>query len=111
MKPPAKNPCHWCPFRRTSKAGYLGEAEPLQFITSVHTGMAMPCHITVDYNDPKWQEKLDEAHQCAGSAIYLTHASILPRALPGAASRLPANQPLVFSNHVEFLEHHGGKKR
>lgn len=111
MKPPTKKPCNQCPMRRISAPGWLGSASSQAFIAAVHTGLAMPCHATVDYEDDEWRARLQpghprEARQCAGQAIYLTHCSVLPRPGPLAAIRLPADRGRVFATPQEFLDHH-----
>lgn len=108
MKPPRKNPCRECPMRRQSAPGWTGAATPRELLVGMSSGNAMPCHLTVDYDDPDWQDMLEDARQCTGQAIYLANTCTLPRPSPTPAIRLPADRATVFSNALEFLAHHEG---
>lgn len=70
------------------------------------SGLAMPCHLTVDYDDPAWRDNLEQARQCAGQGIYLANTCTIPRPGEHAAQRLPADRETVFGNALEFLERH-----
>jgi hypothetical protein len=94
--------------RRQSAPGWTGAAIPRELLMGMSSGNAMPCHMTVDYDDSDWKDRLEDARQCSGQAIYLTHTCTIPRPGPSAALRLPADRETVFGNPLEFLEHHEG---
>lgn len=109
MQPPLSKPCRECPFLRTAPNGYLGAATPENFIQStLNTEEGMPCHLTVDYDDPDWLDKLDEAQLCRGSLIFLKNSCKLPRSAAYCAEvqAVPADRETVFANSMEFLKHH-----
>lgn len=103
MKLRHKTSCRECPFRKASLPGYLGEATPEQFIATVHADHEMPCHLTVDYEDPKWKEKLFEDSFCAGSLIYARNVAMMSR---DAKRPTLEKSDGVFASRAEFVEHH-----
>jgi len=119
MIKPTKKPCNECPMRRVSAPGWLGAAEPEEIIDAMGGHgfgtpcNAMPCHLTVDYDDPNWREQLEgsKVRQCSGQAIYLANICKMPR--PGETAVVGTeNHKLVFGNRAEFLAHHNrGSKR
>lgn len=106
LKPCADKPCDKCPMRRKSMPGYLGASTPADFIASVHNDAQMPCHLTVDYEDPDWREQLmnGQARACAGIAIYF--ANICKVSRDPERRRLKPDHKAVFSSPREFLAHH-----
>ncbi len=117
MLKPTNKPCNECPMRRASIPGYTGEATPDQLIDAIgghglHPLHAMPCHKTVDYEDPDWRRQLDapgsKVRQCAGQAIYLANTCKSPKGNEDAVKGKP-DHTLVFSSRTEFMEHHGNQ--
>ncbi len=107
MKPPTPKPCDRCPFRRKSLPGYLGASTPLDFINTTMGDVPMPCHSTVDYEEPDWEDQCTpdgSARHCAGAAIFFANQSKLSR--DRARVRLSADRVGVFSNRIEFLDYH-----
>ncbi len=102
-------PCGECPFRRRSAAGWLGEATPQSFISEISLERPLPCHPTIDYDDPAWLSKWmaqSIGRICAGSLIMSANMGKLPR--DPAFPRLPPDDESVFANHLQFIAHHEG---
>lgn len=104
------NPCKECPFRRTSAAGYLGEAshEPEVFLNSLeHT--PIPCHMIVDWEQAS-DDELEDAcwnNTCVGSLQYLKNQAKLPRnPRYDKLVREALKNPDVFTWKIEFINHH-----
>ncbi len=103
-------PCKACPWRRTSAKGWLGNSTTLEFLSQAEHAPRMPCHCTIDYDDPNWKEtQLGSSPRCAGHAAYLRNRCKLPhdpelRALCEFVGR----RDDVFTSPDEFVEHHGG---
>lgn len=104
MKADRKKPCAGCPWRRVSINGWLGDETPEGFVREAHGDGLMPCHRTVDYEDPDWMETLDGAQQCAGMAIYRANVCKNPR--HPRALRLEPDRENVFATPQEFIDHH-----
>ena len=51
------SPCGKCPFRRASLPGWLGRATPESFIVEISMERPLPCHPTIDYEDPAWLQR------------------------------------------------------
>lgn len=109
MKADLKSPCDQCPFRRKSIPGWLGADTPENFIETTMADYPMPCHSTVDYEDPGWFENLDEAQACAGALVFFANLCKLSR--DPKRPKLPADHEWVFSRPEEFLEHHNGRAK
>ena len=102
-------PCDQCPFRRKSPAGWLGAATPASFIVEISMERPLPCHPTIDYDDPNWLEKWNRqeiGRICAGSLIMAANMCKRPR--DPEFPRLPRDASAVFATHLEFIEHHDG---
>ena len=106
-----KKPCNDCPFRRNAAQGWLGAAEPAWFVESAladytYYGFA-PCHQTVNYEDPEWDMKLDQAESCVGALQFAANCGKSPRDPDRAEAVAKAGKnPDVFSNPNDFIEHH-----
>jgi len=86
------SPCHDCPWRRNSIAGWLGsEQTPEDWIASAHGETQVECHI-------------HHPAQCAGVSIYRANMCKMPR-FPQIL-RLKADRENVFATPFEFIEHH-----
>lgn len=85
--------CSDCPFARHSIQGWLGSMSADEWLNAAHGEATADCHITTN-------------QQCAGMAIYRANICKLPRNRD--AMRLPADRQAVFSNRMEFKEHHEG---
>ena len=62
--------CRECPWRKNAPAGWLGAASPEEFVSAMQGNQKMPCHLTVDYDDPDWSEKLEDSNKsqyCIGA--------------------------------------------
>ena len=109
LRPICVKPCTECPFRRTSLPGYLGADNPADFIATAFGDYPMPCHSTIDYNDPAWKAKWEGGRTgrlCAGAAIFFANLCKLSR--DRDRPTLPADRELVFAHPREFLAHHDG---
>ena len=101
-----RSPCGLCPFRRKSAPGWLGAASPEEFVDTTLADADMPCHATVDYTDPEWEEQLhtNDVAFCAGAIIFLRNTCKLSRNSRRAGPE--ADREAVFSNRAEFMAHH-----
>lgn len=70
----------------------------------------MPCHCTIDYEDPDWEStQLSAAPRCAGHAAYLRNRCKMPRDPEMRAFCDSVGQRKdVFTFPHEFVAHHGG---
>ncbi len=110
-KPCGAQPCGQCPFRRTSMPGWLGEGNPESFIVEISMERPLPCHPTIDYEDPHWfaqWEAQEVGSICAGSLIMAANMGKRPR--DPKFPKLPANKEIVFKSHLEFIDHHYATK-
>lgn len=67
----------------------------------------LPCHPTIDYDDPQWLTKWNQqeiGRICAGSLIMAANMCKSPR--DPAFPRLPRDTKTVFATHLEFIRHH-----
>lgn len=105
---PMTKVCNDCPFRRKSMAGWLGGSSPEGFIDCMQRDEPLPCHQTIDYDDPdwlvKWMEQEDTGKMCAGSLVFMANKLQRPHAKDFPT--LPRDLENVFSNSVEFTRHH-----
>ena len=125
-----RKPCRACPYRKKSLVGWLGASSPEDFVAAtfgeeiVDVGggrMAllprgeespMPCHLTINYEDPEWKEKWlggwdkgkGTGSLCAGAAVMFANRVKLPRHidLPSRA----ADRENIFTQPTEFIAHH-----
>jgi hypothetical protein len=70
MRPPTKHPCRECPFRIGGPVGWTGAAAPEEFAASILNDERMPCHRSIDYEDPQWHDRWvagKTGRLCAGS--------------------------------------------
>ena len=111
-----KTPCRECPFRRDAAPGWLGaETDPQNFVRAAESDIsnqgALPCHLTIDYTDPRWMSsQLPKADLCAGALIYAANQAKMPRSPDRAeAVRSVEQSDAVFKYPHEFIEHHGGE--
>lgn len=113
-----RKPCNDCPFRRKSLAGWLGSANPEWFISAalsdygIEAGAtsvpAAPCHQTVDYEDPDWEDKLDGSDACVGSLIFARNNGKFPRGEETLelVKSVVVDREGVFATSHEFINHH-----
>jgi hypothetical protein len=88
-------------------AGWLGEATPESFIIEISMERPLPCHPTINYEDPKWLRKWNNQETgriCAGSLIMAANMCKKPR--DPRFPKLPRDTEAVFATHLEFLQHH-----
>ena len=93
-----KKPCSDCPWARTALKGWLGQMTADEWLSLAHWDGTAECHTKIGP---------DGAHECAGLAIYRANTCKQP---PTGAMKLPADREKVFSNPMEFYEHHTGEK-
>lgn len=86
-----RSPCHDCPWRKTSIAGWLGGGTTADWIDTARSDAAVPCHALA-------------GQQCAGIAIFRANIAKLPR--DPAVLRLPADRETVFGTPHEFSAYH-----
>lgn len=116
MKFTQTKPCGACPFRKKSAPGWLGDSTPEDFIATTLDDSLMPCHKTVDYDDPEWRDKMIEmdskVQHCAGARIFYKNQCKMTRnVLQLYLEKHGAVKPVeksadVFLNRAEFLAHH-----
>ncbi len=108
-RPPVGKPCSDCPFRRKAMPGWLGGSAPEGFIDCMQRDEPLPCHQTIDYDDPHWLVKWmgqggDVGNVCAGSLIFMANKIQRPHD-PNFPTMKPDHET-VFSNSVEFVRYH-----
>ncbi len=111
MKSGLKEPCSDCPMRRKAERGWLGQETPEGFMETVMKDVAMPCHMTINYDDPDWKENFvanGEAEHCAGTLIFFSN--MVKRSRDPERPRLDADHENVFDSPNEFIEHHKNRK-
>ena len=110
-----KQPCNDCPFRRNAVPGWTGAADPEWFVESALSDYTeyqggskfAPCHLTQDFEDPDWEDKIPEVHACVGALQFCANNMKSPRDPErSAAVRAAGTNPKVFANPAEFLAHH-----
>ena len=104
---PTAKPCSDCPFRRKAMPGWLGAGSPESFIDCMQRDEPLPCHQTIDYDNPHWL--VEWMHQksgrmCAGALIFM--ANKLQRPHAKGFPTMPRDVENVFTNSVEFVRHH-----
>lgn len=114
-----KKPCNDCPFRRNASPGWLGFSGPEWFVESALSDFASyqggavmaPCHQTVDYEDPDWQETIDDADACVGALQFCANNMKMPRDPERmAAVKVAGRNDDVFATPQEFIDYHEGSK-
>lgn len=104
---PVAAPCGDCPFRRKAAPGWLGAGSPESFLDCMQRDEPLPCHQTVDYDDPEWLEKWsaqEAGSMCAGALVFMANKMQRPR--NREFPTMPTDKTNVFSNSVEFVRHH-----
>jgi hypothetical protein len=114
-----KKPCNDCPFRRASTPGWTGGAPPEWFVDSALADFAQyhfgdgpqvaPCHQTVDYTDPNWEQKhLPDAAACVGSLIFCKNNAKSPRDPERSlmVSEVKRDTEEIFTTAQEMIDHH-----
>lgn len=107
FRPPTKQPCNSCPFRRKSTPGWLGAGSPESFLDCMQRDEPLPCHQTVDYDDKLWLEKWvaqESGSMCAGALVFM--ANKLQRPRNREFPTMPPDKAEVFSNSLDFVRHH-----
>lgn len=104
----AAKPCSDCPFRRNAMPGWLGESSPEGFLDCIQRDEPLPCHQTINYEDPdwlvKWSRQRNTGRMCAGSLIFMANKAQRPH--DPTFPTMPADKATVFANSVEFVRHH-----
>lgn len=105
---PVAKPCSDCPFRRVAAPGWLGHSSPEGFIDCMQRDEPLPCHQTIDYDDPhwlsKWMAQRTTGSMCAGALVF--QANKMQKPHDSEFPRMPKDTVNVFSNSVEFVRHH-----
>jgi hypothetical protein len=102
-------PCGECPWRKESAAGWLGASTPVEFLQQSESGIKMPCHLHINYEQDDWENEIDNVPECAGRSIHIANRC---KSVSGIL-KLPADRDTVFSNPQDFIDHHShgrGKK-
>ncbi len=106
-RPPTKQPCSDCPFRRKAMPGWLGAGSPESFLDCMQRDEPLPCHQTIDYGDPRWLDKWiaqENGPMCGGALIFM--ANKLQRSRDREFPTMPPDKTEVFSDSLEFVRHH-----
>lgn len=112
FRPFAKKPCKVCPFRRTSLAGWLGDAPPEMFVNNINYEIPSPCHSSIDYADPNWKEDWengDTGRLCTGALVLASNMCKLARK-QDVIPKVPSDRVNVFGRPQEFVDHHRASK-
>lgn len=108
MKPPAKNPCIECPWRRNALPGYLGPHTAEEWVEMAHADGQIACHMTIDpgHDDDDYND-IGDMTTCAGATIFRRNVCKSPRLLRGMDEyELPSDRERVFARNDEFVQHH-----
>lgn len=106
-RPPVKQPCNSCPFRRASMPGWLGAGSPESFLDCMQRDEPLPCHQTIDYGDKRWLEgwtAQETGSMCAGALVFMANKLQTPRTR--GFPTMPPDKVEVFANSLEFVRHH-----
>lgn len=102
---PVQKPCNDCPFRRKAMPGWLGAGSPESFIDCMQRDEPLPCHQTIDYEDPKWltkwMQQRNTGKMCAGALTFMAN-----KLQHHPFEKMPKDHENVFSNSLEFVRHH-----
>lgn len=63
--------CHECPYVGNIPGWIGSHRDPLEFVVIAKEDMQFPCHSSIDYEDPEWETRLDEAEQCVGQLAFM----------------------------------------
>lgn len=104
---PVAKVCNDCPFRKKAMPGWLGASSPEGFMDCINRDEPLPCHQTIDYEDPAWKTKWvaqQNGSMCAGALIMTANMAKLPadKNFP----RLPVDRETVFASPLDFVRHH-----
>lgn len=111
MKYNLTEPCRSCPWRLNAPAGWLGANSPEGYSDELLKDGPLPCHMSVDYEDPAWEHKQFDAESCAGAAAVRANTGKLPRDPKEAAyvKKIGASDNIFTSVH-DFIKHHNSSK-
>lgn len=104
---PVPKPCNDCPFRLKAMPGWLGAGAPESFIDCINRDEPLPCHQTVDYEDPDWKEKWmaqQTGKMCAGALILAANTGKMPR--DRSFPRMEPDDTAVFASPIDFVRYH-----
>lgn len=121
MTQSSRKPCKECPFRRDSRPGYTGEATPTEFLKGTLLDAPMPCHMSINYDDPEWKAKWmlkassrpdyapepTEGRHCSGAATFFANMGKVSR--DRERPTRPRDIENVFIFPQEFADHHGAE--
>ncbi len=112
-----KVPCKRCPWKRGSLSGWLGGYTPEDFFQMNMYEVEMGCHCAADNTQEKFlgkvsdvelEEKIAAGPLCAGALIFMKNTCKVPRKadVRAAFDLVEKDTTTVFSNGMEFIEHH-----
>jgi hypothetical protein len=88
--------------------GWLGDGSPESFLDCMQRDVPLPCHQTLDYDDPHWAEDWENqqgsSRMCAGALIFMANRGQRPRTREFPT--MPPDKAGVFANSLEFVRHH-----
>jgi len=88
-------------------AGWLGSGSPESFIDCINRDELLPCHPTIDYDDPDWKANWlagGSGEACRGALILAANMGKAPR--DRDHPRAKPDKKAVFANSMEFVSHH-----
>lgn len=108
-----KQPCSQCPFRQTSLKGWLGASTPEEFVEQTLSQGDMPCHKSINYEDPNWEGKLANKPHCAGSLIFLRNAGVreFRPEITAKISQFKTDYTNVLVGPGHFIQHHSLRRK
>lgn len=108
FRPVQKKPCGECPFRRAAMPGWLGAGSPESFIEAIQAEKPMPCHSTINYEDPNWATLWSRAatgKMCIGALTFAANMHKRARN-PNAIPNVPRDIKTFFETPKQFIDHH-----
>lgn len=109
MTPAVKKPCAECPFRVGGPAGWMGTATPEAYAADIINDARMPCHMTVDYEDPDWHRRWIDSERgslCAGALVMMSN--IVKRTRDKDRPVVPADRVTVYPTLTAMIDAHRG---
>lgn len=107
MESARKSPCHECPFRLGGPVGWTGSAAPEEFAAAIIHDERLPCHQTIDYEDPQWQARWSEGEigqLCAGALTMAANRA--QRSRSPSRPVYPADRVNVYPSLQAMIEAH-----
>lgn len=105
-----RKPCKECPFKLSARPGYTGDATPTEFLAATLLDAPMPCHMSIDYDDPEWKAKWfaqEAGRHCSGAATFFANMGKVSRDRDRPTR--PRDHETVFTLPQEFADHHSAE--